>query len=1144
MYSDFNSTQKQGLDPSQPIHNQRSICLRFASALALSAAVLAGPLLGHSQTVSTWIGGDGAWSEAANWDTNPLVPNNGQPLAGDEYDAVIGGGWITLDQDVSVGRLALSGGTLDLQQSEPLSILTQFAWTGGEIASGNGKSLDLKSATTSRWSGPLALRNTLVSNAGNLTLSDGINLELGGDYGVNTGLRNLPDSLVVLEGAGAWIGDWFGEGETPDGLNNQGTVIKTGEGKFLFAGTGNSAALPFVNSGTVQVEEGSLRIEAAVSSDAGAWKVANGADLQLRDVQTGAGSSISGPGSVVFDSGNSFLTGGYTINKTTTTLAHLRFDSVNPVSFPVLVVGENSSVAGSTALSVASTLTWAGSIHGDMPSQVFALDPGAEGMAPENAHFQLSRRTFNNSGRFVWAGGITPEDSVFGLHDEAVFNNSAGATFLAAGNGLGGTLAAPSSFRGLFANSGTFEKAGAGTRTRLNWAFANSGLVDVRGGRLELPALSQPGGVFRVAAGASLELGRKDGHSNPEDFPFTGVYSLDAGAVVEFRSGALQPEAAFPEASGTVVFLENLHIVRDALPSDAVRFAGFSRVAPPSRTLTVAHAEIVSDGRVGLASGDILKVTGRLDWVGGFLGSPLLGDPGGVLETADRSSTTISNNVSMAISTWAAKGSVRLSPDSRLTVSPGSSIVNEGVIHIENGAVLELNPSSSAPLRDARIAGGSIVTSGSGSLRVGRGSSFIGSETYGTLDGTAVSGTIDLASNHSKVRLVNGASFSGSARFSAEGAANYTAFDVHQDGVIDHALFLDTTPNLDAKAAFVVIGSHTVTLGPDVEMRNLTSINGDYFDTNTVAIINTGDSTLINRGRVLVQGIGRQTHFGAIDTFANQGTLEARDGATLLIDREFTQSAGRILLVNGARFTMTDPAYRPSTRTLAMTGGSIEGEGVFAGTLRMTGGFIAPGNEVGRLDIDGHLTATAGHLAFEVGGSDQGVSADALEITGACELAEAGPDLRISLIGEAEQAILPTSTFTIITATSLTGRFANVANGGRLDTADGLGSFQVNYGSESGFEPNAVVLSAFTRKQEPPVVSLAANGLLTWPKSLDGAIPESTTNVVTGPWIAVTNAPVLVGDLYQLLIDFSAPQQFYRIGPPLGVLGLPAVKTR
>ncbi|HRZ57733.1 MAG TPA: hypothetical protein P5525_20025, partial [Candidatus Paceibacterota bacterium] len=155
--------------------------LCFAYALALSTAVLTGPLLGHSQTVSTWIGGDGAWSEAANWDTSPLVPSNGQPLAGDQYHAVISGGYITLDQDVGLSRLALSGGTLDLQQSEPLSILTQFGWTGGEITSGGGKSIALMSAATSRWSGALGLRNTLVSNSGNLTLSDAISLDLGGD---------------------------------------------------------------------------------------------------------------------------------------------------------------------------------------------------------------------------------------------------------------------------------------------------------------------------------------------------------------------------------------------------------------------------------------------------------------------------------------------------------------------------------------------------------------------------------------------------------------------------------------------------------------------------------------------------------------------------------------------------------------------------------------------------------------------------------------------------------------------------------------------------------------------------------------------------------------------------------------------------
>ena len=54
------------------------------------------------------------------------------------------------------------------------------------------------------------------------------------------------------------------------------------------------------------------------------------------------------------------------------------------------------------------------------------------------------------------------------------------------------------------------------------------------------------------------------------------------------------------------------------------------------------------------------------------------------------------------------------------------------------------------------------------------------------------------------------------------------------------------------------------------------------------------------------------------------------------------------------------------------------------------------------------------------------------------------------------------NTFTVLTAASgLFGTFANVANGQRLATSDGLGSFLVNYGPGSIFNPNHIVLSAF-----------------------------------------------------------------------------------
>jgi hypothetical protein len=46
-------------------------------------------------------------------------------------------------------------------------------------------------------------------------------------------------------------------------------------------------------------------------------------------------------------------------------------------------------------------------------------------------------------------------------------------------------------------------------------------------------------------------------------------------------------------------------------------------------------------------------------------------------------------------------------------------------------------------------------------------------------------------------------------------------------------------------------------------------------------------------------------------------------------------------------------------------------------------------------------------------------------------------------------------------ATSLAGQFDNAVNGQRLTTVDGLGTFIVNYGAGSAFNPNQVVLNNY-----------------------------------------------------------------------------------
>ncbi|MFO0812078.1 MAG: hypothetical protein U0796_02600 [Gemmatales bacterium] len=56
----------------------------------------------YAQTNATWNGTNGNWTDATRWSTNPIFPNNGQPSAGDLYNAIVNGGTITLDQNCPV----------------------------------------------------------------------------------------------------------------------------------------------------------------------------------------------------------------------------------------------------------------------------------------------------------------------------------------------------------------------------------------------------------------------------------------------------------------------------------------------------------------------------------------------------------------------------------------------------------------------------------------------------------------------------------------------------------------------------------------------------------------------------------------------------------------------------------------------------------------------------------------------------------------------------------------------------------------------------------------------------------------------------------------------------------------------------------
>lgn len=186
-------------------------------------------------------------------------------------------------------------------------------------------------------------------------------------------------------------------------------------------------------------------------------------------------------------------------------------------------------------------------------------------------------------------------------------------------------------------------------------------------------------------------------------------------------------------------------------------------------------------------------------------------------------------------------------------------------------------------------------------------------------------------------------------------------------------------------------------------------------------------------GKVFIQPGGAVTV--TQDTSVSFGDLLTLEGGTL--------TAQRIRFPDGG----SDANFQWTSGTLHV----IE----FDGSLINLGGVLAPANTT---DVDGNYTQLAGAtLDIGIGGVVQAAQHDFVHVTANAIL---GGDLDLTLLGGFVPAV--TDTFTVLQADlNIFNSFANVTSGQRLDTTDGHGSFIVNYGAGSPFDPKRIVLSNF-----------------------------------------------------------------------------------
>jgi hypothetical protein len=228
------------------------------------------------------------------------------------------------------------------------------------------------------------------------------------------------------------------------------------------------------------------------------------------------------------------------------------------------------------------------------------------------------------------------------------------------------------------------------------------------------------------------------------------------------------------------------------------------------------------------------------------------------------------------------------------------------------------------------------------------------------------------------------------------------------------------------------------------------------------------------------------TNFGSMTLNANTSRMRFDAGTSIT-------GPGAIILTNEAILEVSNIGIFTNHVTNC-SDHTIKGNGAIhidPGTTLTNNGTIAPGTPVGRLNYEGNLQLSyASNLAFEIGGTIEGVSYDQLRNADSMPLILNGK-LTVTLINGFTP--LASDTLDIVTTPApLERAFTNVPSGERMNTSDGAGSFIVSY------KANNVVLSNFG----PPLPPSQLLNLSTRTRVLNGL------NVLIAGFIVMGTEPL------------------------------------
>lgn len=629
--------------------------------LLLVSVVFVNPTLEAQEISTAWTARLPAdWTGTASWSIRPDFPNNnGSQL----YSATINRGDATLNQSITIEQLVFGGAGLPTLRGvgsaagdrlNRLSVRSNLELGQGSIRdnallhalgaaniSGNsslfGSRLVLAGPTT--WSGRLG-----VGNAGVIDNLPGATLDLS----VGAICNYEPNNL----GPNYW----------KRRLNNFGTINANGGVVTL------DVALD--SPGTINVNSGSL-VLAGGGTISGPINLANGAILDFENAWIPIGtyyvlaqtSSISGIGSVIFNSwSNLLMSGGYDITGTTTVTGLVSFLSpISSLGTSLLVnaqfancdLGSSSvtvdtfnlrrgTISGSGILTVSNPLEWnEGSMlgGGTTNAQDGVFLNGFTGLGG----FNVLDRTLNCYGN----SRIQPASSFanlnFGLH--AALNIMPGATF----NGSRLMISGSSTFgqtHGIVTNYGELVIDAPGTigMTVLGTLFVNHGRIQITNSKLDTRSSGnqapfvQTAGSIELSNGTltseriDLNGGSLSGYGFVGDIVSNGLIAPAGGSLNFFQNTLiLQANSVLAyEVSGTMpgVSFGYMINVSTATLGGALQISlsdDFQSQVQPSHTFTLVSAQAITGHFTNVLSGARLTtVDGSGSFVVTYSGNSLV----------------------------------------------------------------------------------------------------------------------------------------------------------------------------------------------------------------------------------------------------------------------------------------------------------------------------------------------------------------------------------------------------------------------------------------------------------------------------------------------------------------------------------------